>query len=89
MGVPGIGGQQMAGLSGGQFQRVLRARALLSKPDLLVLDEPTQGLDQPGQAAFYRVIEEVRRKGAGFRRALDKEGRAVRDIVAKALAGPK
>jgi zinc transport system ATP-binding protein len=62
VGVPGSAGQQMAGLSGGQFQRVLLARALLSRPDILVLDEPTQGLDQPGEAAFYRLIEEVRRE---------------------------
>jgi zinc transport system ATP-binding protein len=59
-GVPGVAGRQMARLSGGQFQRVLLARAILSEPDVLMLDEPTQGLDQPGAAAFYRQIEEVR-----------------------------
>ena len=36
------------------------ARALLARPQVLMLDEPTQGLDQPGEAAFYRLIEEVR-----------------------------
>lgn len=57
--------RQLAALSGGQMQRVLLARALLVEPQLLVLDEATQGLDQPGEAAFYRLIEDIRaRTGA-------------------------
>ena len=66
VGLQDLGQRQIAALSGGQLQRVLLARALLGKPQLLVLDEPTQGLDQPGEAGFYRLIEEVRREtGAG------------------------
>lgn len=61
VGMAGHGTDQMTTLSGGQQQRVLLARALLGAPQLLMLDEPTQGLDQPGEAAFYRLIEEVRR----------------------------
>jgi len=60
VGLEGQGGQQMAALSGGQMQRALLARALLAEPQVLMLDEPTQGLDQQGEAAFYRLIEEVR-----------------------------
>jgi zinc transport system ATP-binding protein len=62
VGMAGHGQDQMTALSGGQMQRVLLARALLGAPQLLVLDEPTQGLDQPGEAAFYRLIEDVRRE---------------------------
>ena len=47
-------------LSGGEMQRLLLARALVRKPDLLVLDEPAQGVDINGQAALYELIREVR-----------------------------
>jgi zinc transport system ATP-binding protein len=60
VGVANLAASQMVELSGGELQRVLLARALLRRPNLLVLDEPTRGLDQPGEAAFYRLIEQVR-----------------------------
>ena len=59
-GIEGRGETPMTGLSGGQFQRALMARALLDNPDVLMLDEASQGLDQTGTADFYRQIEEVR-----------------------------
>ncbi|NRG17476.1 metal ABC transporter ATP-binding protein [Rhizobiales bacterium] len=54
-------------LSGGEFQRALLARAIIRKPDLLVLDEPVQGVDFTGQVALYRLIKEIRdRTGCGI-----------------------
>ena len=50
----------MQGLSGGETQRVLLTRALLAEPDLLVLDEPVQGIDVNGQAELYRLIMRLR-----------------------------
>lgn len=56
----------MQGISGGEMQRVLLARALLRDPDLLVLDEPVQGVDVTGQAELYRLIDDIRkRRGVG------------------------
>ncbi|QCI20455.1 zinc ABC transporter ATP-binding protein ZnuC [Buchnera aphidicola (Brachycaudus cardui)] len=51
---------QLQTLSGGEMQRILLARALLNKPDLLVLDEPTQGVDVMGQFALYELINTIR-----------------------------
>jgi zinc transport system ATP-binding protein len=51
-------------LSGGEFQRVLLARALLKQPDLLVLDEPAQGVDIIGQQALYNTIRHIRDRHA-------------------------
>lgn len=52
--------QAMQSLSGGELQRVMLARALYSKPQLLVLDEPVQGVDVGGQAAIYKLIGQIR-----------------------------
>jgi len=54
-------------LSGGEFQRALLARALAREPDLLVLDEPVQGVDFTGEIAIYQLIREIRdRIGCGI-----------------------
>jgi zinc transport system ATP-binding protein len=53
-------------ISGGEMQRVLLARALLREPDLLVLDEPAQGVDMTGQADLFKLITGIRdRRGCG------------------------
>ena len=50
---------QIYNLSGGEFQRVLIARAIATKPDLLVLDEPVQGVDFNGEIALYNLIKKI------------------------------
>jgi zinc transport system ATP-binding protein len=61
VGAPHLLDRPMSGLSGGELRRVLLARALLRNPDLLVLDEPVQGVDVVGQADLYRLISQMRK----------------------------
>ena len=55
-----IRNQDVQALSGGEWQRVLLARALLIQPDILMLDEPVQGVDVQGQMALYQLIPQLR-----------------------------
>lgn len=67
VGLARLAGAQVQNLSGGEFQRALLARAIIRNPDLLVLDEPVQGVDFAGEVALYDLIGEVRdRLGCGI-----------------------
>ncbi|MDE0202321.1 MAG: metal ABC transporter ATP-binding protein [Rhodospirillaceae bacterium] len=61
VGLERLGNPPVSTLSGGEFQRLLLARALAERPDLLVLDEPAQGVDVSGADVFHELIEEIRR----------------------------
>jgi len=54
--------KNLGDLSGGEFQRVLLARAISKKPELLVLDEPVQGVDFKGEIALYELIKKITEK---------------------------
>ncbi len=58
-GVPHLKNNNLGSLSGGEFQRVLLARAISKKPELLVLDEPVQGVDYTGEIALYELIKKI------------------------------
>ncbi len=60
VGVAEDGEKQLSALSGGELARVLLARAIAGRPDLLVLDEPLAGVDITGEAALYHLIAELR-----------------------------
>lgn len=66
-GVSHLARAEVQHLSGGEFQRALLARAIARKPDLLVLDEPVQGVDFSGEIALYDLIRQIRnRTGCGI-----------------------
>ena len=58
-GVEHLKNKNLGNLSGGEFQRVLLARAISKKPELLVLDEPVQGVDFTGEIALYELIKKI------------------------------
>ena len=58
-GVVDLKDKSLGNLSGGEFQRVLLARAISKKPELLVLDEPVQGVDFTGEIALYELIKKI------------------------------
>ena len=62
VGADGLADASIHQLSGGEFQRVALARALMQRPDLLLLDEPAQGVDVAGQAQLYQLIDRLRRE---------------------------
>jgi zinc transport system ATP-binding protein len=62
VGTPDILDASMHEISGGEMRRVLLARALLNEPQLLILDEPTAGVDVSGQGALYRLIQDIRQE---------------------------
>jgi len=59
-GTASLKNQYVQSLSGGELQRVLLARALFRDPQLLVLDEPVQGVDVSGQSALYKLIDDIK-----------------------------
>jgi zinc transport system ATP-binding protein len=61
-GVVDLKDKSLGNLSGGEFQRVLLARAISKKPELLVLDEPVKGVDFTGEIALYELIKEISEK---------------------------
>ena len=60
-GVLALRDKPVSQLSGGEYQRVMLARALLRNPDLLVLDEPVQGVDYMGESELYNLIGDLRK----------------------------
>ncbi|SHH43885.1 metal ABC transporter ATP-binding protein [Thermosipho atlanticus] len=60
IGLSGKENRLVGNMSGGELQRLSLARALISEPDILILDEPEAGIDQMGKAKFYELLEKIR-----------------------------
>jgi len=63
VGLDGLENRRFTDLSGGQRQRVSIAKALSSNPDILILDEPTTGIDERSQEEFYQILHDLQNKG--------------------------
>lgn len=61
VGMDGYGKRLIGELSGGQRQRVMLAKALVSNPEIMILDEPTTGVDESGAEAFYHLLSDLNR----------------------------
>jgi zinc transport system ATP-binding protein len=59
---PDVAGQPIGTLSGGQFQRLLVGFALMGRPSVLLFDEPTAGVDQPGEENIYALFRDLQRR---------------------------
>jgi len=84
VGMDGLGKKPFASLSAGQKQRVLIARAIMTRPDLLLLDEPTSGVDQAAEKTVMQLLAELNGQGLALVLAcheLDMVRRTVRDVL--------
>ena len=61
-GAEGLIDRKVNRLSGGELQRVMLGLAMMSKPDLLILDEPISGIDKNGKEQFYKKIYELKKE---------------------------
>lgn len=84
MGVADLGRRRFSELSGGQKQRILMARALATEPALLVLDEPTSGVDRAAERTFMELIREVNERGIAVLMASHNLG-LVRELAEKVM----
>ena len=64
MGIISIAGKQIGEISGGQMQRVLLCRAIISEPKLLILDEPTNFVDKRFESELYDILKELNKRMA-------------------------